>query len=194
MPTSPITKPVRSAVPTFEPVTLAEAKKQCEIADSVTAHDAMLGGLIALAREAVEHDTGIVCGTGTFTLKMSDWPCGEWFEISLRPVVSITSITYVDAGGDVATWDAANYALETSAVQSIVRLAYGATWPTLRGDISGITVTFVAGHATAAAIPRILKHMCLLDIARQFNDREGAELKDEAYERLANRMSRSTYP
>ena len=43
--------------PASEPVTLTEAKKQCEIAASDTAHDDHLTLLIQAAREQWEHDT-----------------------------------------------------------------------------------------------------------------------------------------
>lgn len=190
-----ITKPVRSADPTFEPLTLEEAKKQIGVGD-IDVHDAMLNDLIKEAREQVEHDTGLVCGTGTFTYKFTDWPCGDYFELPLRPVTSITSIVYVDSGGTSTTWTSTNYSLETSTVQPIVRLTHGNFFPSLRGDINGITVTLVAGYATRTAIPIRLKQACLLRLQMQWNLHLEMPTSDlmAGYDRMLASLQRSTYP
>lgn len=197
--TLPITKPVRSAEPTFEPVTLAEAKKQCEVAEAIGFHDEHLADLIKAAREQVEHDAGIACATGTFTYKLSQWPCGEYFEIPLRPVTSITSIVYVDNAGSSTTWTSTNYSLETSTVQPIVRLTYGNYFPTIRGDINGITVTLVAGYA-AGSVPRMVKQAVLFLVNHWFVSRDTVSIGtispsiEMTYDALIARLGRSTYP
>lgn len=193
----PITKPVRSADPTFEPITLAEAKKQVGLADGVQYHDEHLNSLIKTAREQVEHDTGIVLATGTFVWKFTDWPCEEWFEIpSIRPVSSITSIVYTASDGTATTWSSSNYTLETSTVTPMVRLAYLQSWPTLRGDINGITVTMVAGYATQLTIPNTLKDLVKLQlqIGWLLRNESDAEPTIRGYERHLMRALRSTYP
>jgi uncharacterized phiE125 gp8 family phage protein len=192
----PISRPTRSAVPTFEPVTVAEAKKQCELADGVTHHDEHLSQLIKLARETVEHDTGIVACTGTFVYRMTDWPCADWFTLpDVRPISSVTSIVYVDSAGASSTFSSGDYTLDTNAVKPFVKLNYGDSWPTLRGDINGITVTFVAGYANASLVPQLFKQACLLVIAREFAMREGtAEVKFDGYQRVINLLMRSSYP
>lgn len=192
-----ITKPVRSAVPTFEPVTLAEAKKQCEVAEGIGHHDSHLLTLIEAARELVENDTGIACATGTYTYKLSQWPCWDYFEIPLRPVTAVSSIVYVDTAGTSSTWASSNYTLETSSVQPLVRLTYGNYFPSLRGDINGITVTLVAGYADGS-VPRVIKQACLLLIDHWFNNRGivgqvGGEIA-MTYDALVARLGRSTYP
>lgn len=207
-----LSKPTRSASPTFEPVTLAEAKKHVELAEEYTHHDSHLVDLIQLAREQVEHDTGIVCCTGTFIWKLSQFPDyqlqhqqtkspASWVTIPLRPVTSITSITYVDDAGSTQTWSSTNYGLKTDLPQPIIYLGYDKTWPTHRGFINDITVTLVAGYATQGSVPQLLKQMCLLAIARDFYDRNGLERHDQdvnsyvrSYEMLLRRVQRCNYP
>lgn len=193
----PISRPTRSAVPTFEPITLAEAKKQVEVAESNDSHDQQLLSLIAHARETVEHDTGIVCCTGTFTHRITDWPDSDWFTLpDTRPVTAITSITYVDSAGATQTFSSGDYSLDTNAVKPFVKLGYGETWPSLRGDINGITVTYVAGYASQKDVPQRVKEACLLLVSREFENRDGVHTKSfvDGYERIINQLMRSSYP
>jgi uncharacterized phiE125 gp8 family phage protein len=192
---NPTLQPMESAAPAWEPVTLAEAKAALEIASSTTDHDALLERLIEEARETVEHDTGIVGCTRTFVEKFDNWPdC--WIELRRRPVTSVTSITYVDTAGTTQTWTATEYVLDTYRVTPAIRLAYSKTWPTLRGDESGIIVTYVAGYATRATVPQSFRQACLLRVASMFDDRTGrGERPDlDAYDRLIQRLMRSSYP
>lgn len=198
----PITKPIRSTAPTElqEPVTIAEARKQCGIADGINYHDDELRRLITAARELVENDTGLVCYTGTYTWKLTDWPYESWLEIrAIRPVTSITSITYVDGSGATQTWDSSSYVLETSTVVPLVRLAYSESWPgDIRGDINGITVTMVAGYATVAAIPSRVKQAVLFLVNHWFVNKDTVGIVGPqislTYEALVNSIGRPSYP
>lgn len=188
----PTSRPARSAVPTFEPVTLEEARKQCDL--NVTHHDAELQRLIVAAREQVENDTGIIACTGTYTYRMTEWPCENLFTIpDARPITAVGSITYVDATGATATFSSSNYSLDTNGVKQFIKLAYGASWPTLRGDLNGITVTFTAGYATQALVPLSYKQAVLLLIAMNFENRTGVG-DWMGYERQIAMLNRSSYP
>lgn len=177
----PITEPIRSAVPTFEPVTVIQAKRQCSLAQGVD-RDEEMKELIRTAREKLEHDAMRVCATGAFTWKMTEWASGNYFELprTLRPVLSITSIAYTAADGTSPAWSASEYALDTHIGGHIIRLNYGYSWPALRGDINGITITAVAGYASQFAVPEQLKRAVLAYIGYLWY--EGT---DEAQRRLA---------
>jgi uncharacterized phiE125 gp8 family phage protein len=197
-------RPTRAADPTFEPVSLDDLKKHVELPLNYTQHDSMLRDLITVAREMVEHDTGIVGATGTFTWKLTEWPCDDWIELPIRPVSSVTSIQYRDTGGTLQTWSSAEYTLDNNRTQPIVFLNYSYWFPTSRGHLNDITLTLVAGYATQAAIPRLFKQAVLLAAAREFADREGKEgwtndprsiqSGTRAYEMLIRRLQRATYP
>ena len=191
----PVSAPVRTTEPTLqqEPVSMDEARRQCGIAEGLDAHDAMLQTLIVAARAQVEADTGLVCYTGSFTLKMTDWPADDWFSIDdLRPVTSITSITYVDGDGTTQTLSTSVYAFESSGVKQFVRLKYAQSWPAQRGDINGITVTFVAGYSSVLVIPARIKQACLLLIAHWFENRSAVGTVGDLS--LVNSLGRRTYP
>lgn len=194
----PISKPVRTTEPTLlqEPVTVAEARRQCRIADAIDYHDPELRALIVAAREMVENDTGLVCYTGSFTQKFTDWQ-GDVIELAdLRPVTSITSIVYLDTDGASQTLATSVYQLETGNVKQFVRLKYNQIWPSLRGDINGITITYVAGYASVAAIPAMLKNAVLLKLHIEWMLKNEQDVSDaeEAYARCLTRLSRRTYP
>lgn len=194
----PVTRPVRTAEPTFvqEPVTLDEAKRQCSIPLAVGQHDERLKALIVAAREQVEIDSGLVCYTGTFTWKFTAFPHGDWFELpDIRPITAITSIAYVDTAGASQTWTSTEYALDTSNINPAVHLAYDESWPSFRGDINGIVVTFVAGYASVAAIPQRLKQAVLLQVQIMWDTDIGMDSTKlhESYERLLARLRRETY-
>jgi uncharacterized phiE125 gp8 family phage protein len=192
----PISKPVRTTAPTLlqEPVTVAEARRQCRIADAIAYHDEELAALIAAAREMVENDTGIVCYTGSFTQKFTDWSGVDLADV--RPVTSITSIAYLDGDGTSQTLSTDVYQLETASVKQFVRLKYGQNWPTTRGDTNGITVTYVAGYATVAAVPQMVKLAVLLKLHCEWllKNELDATTQEEGYVRVVNRLGRRTYP
>lgn len=195
----PVSRAIRTTEPTTaqEPVTLAEAKKQCEIPSDVSYHDEHIQRLISAARQQVEHDTGLVCYTGTYTWKLTDFPCGEYFELpDVRPVTSITSITYVDTAGATQTLATSVYALEEKAVKPFVYLKYGQSWPTVRGDINGVTVTLVAGYATVLTVPQRVKQAVLLQLHIQWllTHEQDAKGQQDGYERLVAALMRSSYP
>jgi len=192
---------VRTTEPTFEqePLTHSEARRQCGIGEGVTYHDPDLRSWVIAARRTVEKDTGLVGYTGSFTWKQTYFPDGDWWELpDIRPVTSITSITYLDGDGTSQTWGASNYALHTSGVNQYIALAYGQTWPTLRGDPNGITVTLVAGHATVLAIPEDFKDAVKLNLRIRWllfqENAQEAERQQEGYDRMVRNLQRGSYP
>jgi uncharacterized phiE125 gp8 family phage protein len=194
----PPTKPTRSAVPTFEPVTLEEAKAQCRV-EGLDHHDSDLGRLIKEAREQVERDALLVCATGSYTFKMTDFGGRAWFELpsSLRPVTAVTAITYVATDGTVTTWSTSEYSLDTYSIVPTVRLVYGYSWPVLRGDYSGITVTATVGYASQTAIPERVKAAVKLWLWIRFeeemNPTQDMRRAVERYESLVEGLRRDVY-
>ena len=196
----PATRPIRVTEPTFiqEPLTYEEARRQVGLGDGVAYHDADLKDLIISAREQVEHDTGIICYTGSFTWSLTEFPCGDSLPIyGIRPVTALTSITYVATDGTTTTWSAVNtaYSLKNKSLVPCVFLNYGYSWPTVRGDQDGITITMTAGYASVAVIPPKVKAAVRLKLHElwQLKMGEDAGRTVEGYERLVNLIGRSDY-
>lgn len=150
---------VRTTEPTLaqEPITPDEAKGQCGIREN-NAHDEWINGAIPAARFQVESDLdGLVCYAGEFTWNLTEFPAADWFSLPKRPVSTQPAIAYVNTAGTSTVWSTSEYALKTRYRYPRIVLAYSYSWPTLRGDQDGITITFTAGYGTVLAIPQEIK-------------------------------------
>lgn len=186
-------KAIRSAVPTFEPVTRDEVKDHLRIARSNEDHHDTIARLIQVAREEFEADTDYVLSTGTYVVKLDNWPCGDCIELPIRPVSAITSITYVDSAGATQTVDSSDYSLNIYEPRYEIQLGYNETWPSTRGWENDITVTMVAGYATASVIPLRAKQACLIKIQSLFEG-DPKWVLEKAYDWMVKKFARSTYP
>lgn len=189
-----------STAPTNRPVTVAQAKKQLEIADDVADHDAHISDLIDVAIECVENDSRRALVTQTLVQKMHHFPlyC-EYIEIKRGPLASVTSISYVDANGDSQTWSSSNYIVDTARKPGAIWLAYSASFPTTRGHVNDVTITYVAGEAVTS-VPAAAKQAILLLVTHAFEQREpiiiGSTSKEIelSYHSLISRLHYGSYP
>ena len=181
--------------PTSEPVTLLEAKKQCELSPSDTAHDDHLTLLIAAAREQWEHDTDSACLTQTWSVTADCFSDDEIY-LPKRPIASITHLKYYDSNNTQQTLATTYYSLDPAC--RAVRLKYLQTWPVTLVRWDAVTITYVAGYASAALVPSIHKQAMRLLIGKYFENRDLLSndliYTDRAYEALVHRFMRSNYP
>ena len=150
--------------PSIEPVTLAEMKLDLRIETACTADDALITSLIKAARQYCEDYEYRAYITQTITKKMNWLP----FEIILpKPnLLTVTSITYVDTAGDTQTLSSSLYDVDTFREPGAITRAYNANYPSIRGDINGVTIVYTAGYgATTADVPEktksAIKLMCV---------------------------------
>lgn len=192
-----IAKPNRTVDPTFEPVTVDEAKRQLSLAESADQWSAFLRDAITQAREQFEYDTSLVCCTSTWAEKLDEWPDCQYIRLHRRPVASVSSITYLDTAGASQTWSSSNYTLDANRTENTIFLTYDGTFPALRTIENAVTITYVAGYA-ASAIPKQVKFAILANLTHAFGVAAGdsalAEQGLMAYERLVNRFERASYP
>lgn len=180
----------RTSDPTAEPVELSAVKAALRIDHNND--DSELTSLISVARRAVERDTRRSLITQTWTLKLDEWP---WpvIRLPMPPIQSVTSITYVDADGSTQTWSSDEYDVFTNDEPAVIALAYEKTWPTLRGDRRGITVTYTAGYGgTHASVPFGLQRAVIEHVRMQY-DGLCDELKD-SYNALVQGEMAGSYP
>ncbi len=158
--------------PTSEPVSLTEAKKQCEIAESNEAHDPQLLRLVTAARQFVERRLNRQLITATWNLALDRFPYGnEPVLLPMAPLASVTSITYLDGNGDSQTWSSSNYRVSTAREPGRIVPIVGATYPTTYNTTDAITVRFVAGYGAASAVPEGIKAAILLLVNHWFEER-----------------------
>ena len=153
-----------------EPVSLEEAKLHLRV-DIDTDDDAIMG-YIAAARAYLEEITGrsFVSQTWDYTID-NEWPWilnldtgghEQVIELPKAPLVSVTSITYVDSNGSNQTLASNQYVVDGANVIGRIYPAYDVDWPTVRTQNRAITVRFVAGYGTMLAVPEALKQALLL--------------------------------
>jgi len=165
---------IRVTAPTAEPVTLDEAKQHLRVLGNDD--DAYIIRLITAARHVVETNTARALITQTWDWKFGSFPC-DGLNVPLAPLVSVTSISYVDIAGATVVWPAAQYAvLDAGAVTATGRIvpAYGESWPSVRGLPNDIIVLFVAGYGDAATVPDEIRWAMLLIIGELYERREDA--------------------
>jgi uncharacterized phiE125 gp8 family phage protein len=160
--------------PIAEPITLADAKQQCGIADDVAAHDDMLRGYIAAARGTAERYTSRQLMQATYDLKMPCFPRGaNPIYIPRAPLQSVTSITYVDGAGDTQTLSTSIYKVLAAREPGLIVLKNSQIWPSTRDEADVITIRYVCGYASAEAIPEGLKLGMLMCVSDWFEGRSG---------------------
>lgn len=156
--------------PSTEPVTATEAKLHCKVDN--TADDALFTILIQAAREYVEQYCNIALVTETITEYFDAFPAGDVLTLSVSPLQTVTSITYVDSAGATQTLSSGLYNVDTAHQPARVFLDEGQTWPETYGQRNCITVVYTAGFGAAAAVPAKLKLALLMSIAERYNNRQ----------------------
>lgn len=178
--------------PETEPVTLAEAKLQLNIGASDTSHDTELTAMIAAAREEWERDTSIALITRTLEHRMPTWE--DVITLSVRPVIAISHIKYIDEDGSEQTVSASDYYLDIDQV----RFKSTFVQPMLEDRSEAIRVTYTAGYgSTSSSCPQLDRMAIKLSLSNRFEDRDminGGAGERKAYEALVAKKMRASYP
>ena len=187
MKTSDNYRPTLVTGPTSDSVTLEQAKKQCELADSDTAHDQHLSELIDRARQEFESDCDMCIASQTWKLIRDDFQDG--MQLQKGPIQSITSIKYYDTSGVLTTLPTTIYNFDIA--NRRIRLQYFKIVPLslLRWD--AWEFIYLCGFATP---PGIAVQAMLMLIEKYWLGRELREPNFARYQNLVLKKQRSTYP
>lgn len=153
-----------------EPVSLTEAKAQCRM-ENDNSDDTFITSLIAPARAYVERVStySLVAGTRVFTF--AAW--GDFLEIYLRPITSVTSVAYTDDAGDPQTY--ADYLAPLGVYPFRIFHPVADEFPTL-ADGTSVVVTLAAGAVDSASQEYLIaKRAILILIGHWFEFREAAQ-------------------
>lgn len=167
--------------PAVEPVTLEEAKEQCQ--QDGSADNALLTRLIKAARSYIEQETGRALITQTWEAVFGEWPkedIGTEQDYSSAP-------TYFESVAPRAAYASFLTIVKAPFIAVTEITAAGSAWTaytatrTVRGvkitPTSGVpagevVVTFTAGYgATAATVPSDLSHALLMMVATLYDNR-----------------------
>ena len=131
-----------TTAPVCEPVTPAMVRDN--LRQDVDVQDAMLQTIITACREAVESSLNRTILNTTYSQVLDDWP--RCISPVRPPLVSVSSIKYLDTDGNEQTLGATNYRVDSTSEPARITRERGVTWPTLRGVPAQVTVNFVAGY------------------------------------------------
>ena len=174
--------------PAYEPVTRAQAKLWAKLDADLTADDAIIDLLVKTMREYAENLTGraFVQRTlqyimpATELLKVGD-STRTGFKLPFPPLISVSSITYIDTDGVQQTLAAADYDVHTWVEPGIVVEDWNASWPSYRGEPDAWRINYLAGYAPGSppdeaahqeVLPAALKVWVQARIATLYNIRE----------------------
>lgn len=161
--------------PAAEPITVAEAAEHCRVSQGL--EDSYLGGLISTAREIVERETRRALITQTWDAKWDQIPACWPLELPKAPLISVTSLKYLDTDGTQQTWASTNYRVLANAgptaMPGRVAVAYGISLPSVRSIEESFIVRFVAGYGAAgSSVPAPIRHAILLAVGDLYARRE----------------------
>jgi hypothetical protein len=162
---------------------ISAANAKLRQTDLAGATDAVVNAAIATATTALENYTGRAIGVQTLdwypdetdsdvhrvwrasAVFISDgcwrWPI-SYFDLPRPPLVSVTSIKYLDADHVEQTFSSADYWVSGVGRTGRITLKSGSVWPTVGAYPDAVVIRFVAGYS---AVPEPLISAVLLEAA-----------------------------
>jgi uncharacterized phiE125 gp8 family phage protein len=168
--------------PSAEPISLADAKTHLRIGATETDDDAYITALIVVARRFAESYCTRSLVQQTFDVKLDCFPRSGLIDVPRPPLVSITSITFVDVTGTLQTIAPADYQVDAATEPGRIFPAATKWWPFVRyGDLNPITIRCVAGYPVGSPqdadglrenVPGEIKSAMLMLIGHLYEHRE----------------------
>lgn len=140
-----------NTAPTDVVVSTAVAKNWLKVETAVTADDTLIDGLVASAVRYVGVNAHRQIAQGTFDLILDDFPLTGEVIIPRAPLVSVSSVSYVDTTGATVALSVNVYDVVTRDGEDFgsIRLKYNQQWPTTRGAPDAVTIRCVCGYSSA---------------------------------------------
>lgn len=159
--------------PTTYPVSVAEARTH--VRQDLQDDDAWLQDAIIAATEMVESDTNRQLLTAVSRLSLDGVPACGWIDIPRPPLVSVSSVIYIDTAGVSQTWAATNYRVSAPTgprcARGRVTLASGIAWPSMNSVSDALQVTISHGYGAASAVPSMLKQAIKMLVLHWYDNR-----------------------
>lgn len=159
--------------PVNEPLSLVEAKAHLRVLSDDD--DTYINDLIKYAREMAEERMDRAIITQTLLAKYDRFPllsC-DALEIHRSPLITISLVQYLDANGDLQTWDSAKYQFDSSQPARLAPIN-SESYPVTQSDtFETVRVTYTAGYgADSSSVPQKLRQAMLLLIGHGWINRE----------------------
>lgn len=152
------------------PVSLAEVRLHLKVDN--TDDDSLIEQLLDAATIYCEQFQNRTYLNRTRFLYLDEFP--DVILVPNAPLVSVTTLQYIDTDGATQTWGSSNYKVDTNTEPGRITPAYNVSWPTIRQVTSAITITYVAGYGAGAAnTPNDVKNAIKLLVGHWYEHREG---------------------
>lgn len=96
----------------------------------------------------------------------------RWFPVSYPPLISVTSIVYIDTNGDQQTLAADQYRVDNVSEPGRITPAFSVSWPATRDVTNAVILTYSAGYGDAVDVPTRVKAAIKLLVAHWYEHRE----------------------
>ena len=143
----------RASLPATLVVSLVEAKEWLKLPSDTTEDNLLTSAILSTTQEC-EAYSGLSFITRSRTVKITSFN-GKDLILPYGPVTAITSVTYSDEDDAPQTVSSADYTLDTQS--GLSRLRVTESWPYTNLILNNVTATYVAGYASAAAVPEVIK-------------------------------------
>lgn len=172
----------RIAEPESEPVTLAEAKAQCQIDADITDQNSRLTAYIKAARQLAEQYMKASIMEQRWRLTLDRFPgCADDYQILLRmgPILVIDSVKYYDTDGTLQTLtEGTGYQTNLDDEPPTLMPPIDGYWPTTQVRANAVQIEYSAGYpstgspAGADGVPQPVHEAILSRVASMYHQRE----------------------
>lgn len=178
---------VMTVQPAETPVSLDEVKERLRMEDNT--EDTTIQAQIQAATAYCQEYTWSQFVSATFVERFDcGFPC--IIVPQKAPLVSATSLAYVDTAGVMQTLaQNTDYIVDAYAKPGRIYPAYNKYWPSTRDFAQVVTLTYVAGYGTPADVPDEIREAIMMKVESLVSDCDGTEAIDKAIHSLLDLRS-----
>jgi uncharacterized phiE125 gp8 family phage protein len=158
----------RTVAPSAAPVTLDEFKLHARV--DIDDDDALCQSMIDTATYQCEVETERALMTQTWRALYSCWNLR--FMLPRPPLVSVTSVEYLDTDDAWQTVSSSDYFVFTDAEPAFIQFKDTFNFQSLSDSQLPIRIIYVAGYASAAAVPEAAKRAIALLASHYYEHRQ----------------------
>ncbi len=152
------------------PVSLSDMRLHLKIDSGMTADDTLITTLIGAATTYCQEFQHRSFVTQTRIFYFDRFPL--LFSVPYPPLISVTSIVYIDTDGDEQILDPDQYRVDIGNQPGRITEAFNVTWPATRELTNAVVLTVSEGYGAAAAVPDAVKASIKLLVAHWYEHRE----------------------
>lgn len=169
-----------------QPVSIDEVKTRLKIDHND--EDSLLETYIKAATEYCQQYQWAQYITATFVERWDRFPCV--ITPQMCPLATVTSLQYVDTAGTTQTLTVTtDYTVDAYKQPGRIAPAYSTSWPTTRGYLNDVVLTYTAGYGDPEDVPDEIKLAIILKVDQQRSSCESPEALDKPIHMLLDMRS-----